>query len=136
MAKLRRTGLAAACLAGVLLALVFTAALCLPCAAIFGAGVLPLSIAPAAAQAAAGVAVMLSVFTVARVRRRQALPTAGLTAAGCLLVCLPAGAALCAGEPAEAWSWPLAGCIICGGMIGALLSIRRNPHKKRIVRAK
>ena len=131
MSKLKKLNLPAAGGIGRGLAVLMTVLLCIPGAAVINGGILPLAACDGWACGAAGVAVFAATMMLGKLRKRQALPTAGIIAGGYILLC----AALCAfGEEGSAFG-PWLGRLLCavaaGGVLGAVMSIRQNPHKKR-----
>lgn len=131
MAKLKKLNLPAACGVGLCAALALTALLCIPGAVVIDRGALPLDLAPVWATAAAGLAVFAAALLLSKVRGRQALPAAGAVAGGYILL----AAVLCAlgGDKSGfgPWLWKLAIAVMSGALLGAVLSIRQNPHRKR-----
>ncbi len=131
MSKLKKKNIAVSAAAGVLAAIALTALLCLPFAAAVRHQVLSLGGVWVWAVLAAGLSVFISTLVIARARQRQALPTGGCIAGGVLLsaalVCALGGAGLHFGVR---FLW-LGGAVLAGGMLGAVMSIRQNQHKKR-----
>lgn len=131
MSKLRKMNLPAAGGIGLCAAVLLTVLLCIPGAAMINGGLLPLSTCAVWAYAAAGISVFAATLTMTRLRKRQAMPTAGIIAGGYILL----SAALCAfggeGTAFGRWLWQLILAVAAGGLVGAVMSIRQNPHKKR-----
>lgn len=127
---IKKKGLLTAASIGVGAAVLLTVLLCLVFAAIIHREILPLSAAGACAAGAAGVAVFAASLVTGRLRERQALPLAGLIAAGLVLL----AALLCAlgGSAASFGPWlpRLCGASAGGALLGAVMSIRQNPHRK------
>ncbi len=127
---LKKKGLLPAAAIGLGAALGMTALLCLGAAALIHNGALPMSAAGLLAVSAAGVSIWGAVLTVSRIRGRQAMPTVGVIAGGFLLL----AALLCAlgGEKASfgPWLWQLGLAALAGGLLGAVMSLRQNSHKK------
>lgn len=131
MQKLKKKGLALSAAIGLACAVALTALLCLPFAAAVCRGVLPLSGAFIWAATAAGLGVFIATLLIARTRQRQALPTGGIIGGGFVLLC----ALLCAlggrGFTFGVWLLWLAGAVLLSGLLGAIMSIGQNKHKKR-----
>lgn len=131
MQKLKKKGLSLSAAIGLACAVVLTVILCLPFAAAVCQGALPLSGAFAWAATAAGLSVLIATLFIARTRQRQALPTGGIIGGGFALLC----ALLCAlggeGFFFGGWLLWLAGAVLLGGLLGAVMSIGQNQHKKR-----
>lgn len=129
--KLKKSGLALSAGIGLVAALGMTALFCLGAAALIRRGTLPMQTADVCASVSAGVAVWITVWSITRMRGRQALPTAACIAGGYVLL----AALLCAmgGEKSTfgAWLWWLSAAVSGGGLLGAVMSIRQNTHKKR-----
>lgn len=129
--KLKKSGLALTSAVGLGAALGVTALLCLGAAALIRRGTLPMRMADVCAAVSAGVAVWLVVWLITRARGRQALPTAACVAGGYVLL----AALLCAmgGEKSAfgAWLWRLSAAVAGGGLLGAVMSLRQNTHRKR-----
>ena len=131
MFRLKKLGLAPAAAIGLLCAVLLTALLCLPLSAAVYRELVPTDSAGLLAYIAAGLSVFLTVFIVVRRRARQALPTAGLIAAGyCVLaaiVCAVCGTAAHFGV----WLAILAAAVAVAALLGAVLSIRKKPRAGR-----
>ena len=127
---LRKKGLVPAAAIGLGGAVLLTALLCLLFAGIIHRETLPLSAAEYCAAAAAGIAVFAATLIVSRLRGRQAMPTAAIIAGG--LVFLAALICALGGAGSEFGPWLIHLCIaaFCGGLLGAIMSIGHNPHKK------
>lgn len=131
LSKLKKQGLLPSVAVGTGAALVLTALLCLPFAAAVCKGALPLETGFLWAALSAGLSVLLSSLAVARARARQSLPT-GAAIAGAYtllaaLICALGGQGFVFGS----WLLWLAGAVFLGGLLGAVMSIRQNPHGKR-----
>lgn len=131
MRKRKKLSLAACGGLGALAAAVLTAALCVPAAILIHRQVLPAETGRTLVQIIAGVSMAVSACIAAALRGRQALLTAGLAAAGVLLAAILAGLLLGTGEGMTAWLPRLACCLFFGAAAGAVMSLRRNPQKKR-----
>lgn len=130
MSKMKKLNLPTAGGVGCCLAVLMTVLLCIPGAAVINKGILPLSASSVWACAAAGVSVFLVVLVLARLRKRQAMPLAGIIAGGFVLL----AAILCAFGGASSafgpWLWSLAITAAAGGLLGAVMSIRHNTYRK------
>ena len=130
MRKLKKLGLLPASLLGLLLSLAVTALFCLPFAAVICRGLLPMETMGLWALLAAGLGVMAGTVCVVRLRGRQVMPTAGIVGGGFLLT----ASLLCAAGGARSdfgpWLFWLAAAVLAGGLLGAVMSIRQNTHKK------
>lgn len=111
-------------------AVLLTLLLCVPGALIIDRGILPLSACPYWAAGAAGLAVFFAALVIAGVRKRQTLPTAGALAGGYVVLSLLL-ALIMGGSLAGGWLIRLVIAVAAGGFLGAVMSIRQNPHKKR-----
>lgn len=127
---LKKKGLVPAAAMGLGGALLLTALLCLVLAAVIHHETLPLSAAGLCAAIAAGLSVFAATLVISRLRGRQAMPTAGIIAGGFVLL----AALICAlgGRGFDFGPWLLRLCIAAaaGGLLGAVMSIGQNPHKK------
>ena len=112
-------------------ALVRTALLCLPIAWAQAKEVLPETAGGAAAAAAAGLSVLVPTAVIVKSRGREALATGG--AIGGAYVVLAALLCALAGSKSAFGTWlvVLAAAVLLGGLVGAMVSIRQNTHKKR-----
>lgn len=130
MFGLKKWSLSAAAGFGAVLASLLTMVLCLPGAALIHRGSLPTAAAQIWGLASAGLSVFLAALVICRFRRRQAAPTAGLLAGLFILVCILLS--LFPGcQPPGLWLVRVALAVAAGGSLGAVMSIRQNPHKKR-----
>ena len=111
-------------------ALILTALLLLPAAWAVSSEMLPERLCLPAAIAAAGLAVLLPSAVIARIRGREAVPLAGAIGGGYIL--LAAVACALGGEKSAFGPWLLylAGAAVAGALLGAVLSVRQNRHKK------
>lgn len=127
---LKKKGLLPAAAIGLSAALGMTALLCLGIAALIHNGTLPMAAAGLCAVASAGVSIWCAVLMVSRLRGRQAMPTAGIIAGGFVFL----AALICAlgGEKSTfgPWLWQLGLAALAGGILGAVMSLRQNSHKK------
>ena len=130
MSGWKKWSLPAAAGVGLGCAALLTPILCAPGAWIAARGSLPLRACPYWAACAAGLAVFLPVLLIAGARKKQALPTAGAVAGGyaalALILSLVFGH-----TPGGAWLGRVVIAVFVGGALGAVMSIRQNPHKKR-----
>ncbi len=131
MLKLQKKSLSLSALIGLGCAVVLTGLFCLPFAAAVYHQALPLESAWMWAVLSAGLSVFVTTLVIARLRQRQALPTGGCIAGGFLLlaalVCALGGEGFLFGT----WLLWLGGAVALGGLLGAVMSIRQNSHKKR-----
>ena len=130
MSSLKKWSLPAAAGAGIAAVILLTVLLCLPGAALIDREVLPLSSAPYWAAGSACAAACAATLAVCKIRKRQTLPTAASIAAGAALfdlLCAVIGGA----EAVGPWMIRLLFALFTGGLLGAVLSIRQNAHKKR-----
>ena len=131
MQKLRKKGLAACASMGLLCAVLMTALLCLPLAGAVMRGALQMEAAQLFAVLIAGITVLAATNLAARLRRRQAIPIGGIIAGGYIVL----SALLCAGGGRGAsfgpWLWRLCLSVLAGGLLGAVMSIRRKTRAKR-----
>ena len=111
-------------------AALLTPILCAPGAWIAARGTLPLGACPYWAACAAFLAVFLPVFFIAGARKRQALPTGGAVAGGYAAIALILSL-VCGNATGGAWLGRVVIAVFAGGALGAVMSIRQNPHKKR-----
>ena len=136
MSAWKKLGLLPAGGVGLGASVVLTALLCLAMTPLFTKELLPLSGTDAAAVAAAGLSVFLAVRTVAGRRGRQALATAGITAGGYIvlaaLVCALGGRGAAFGP----WLWRLSAAVAAGGLLGAIMSLRRSGSRRGKRRAR
>ena len=112
-------------------ALALTGLVLLPVAWAIGREFIPEAAGAICAPAAAGLSVLVTTAVIARSRGREALATGAAIGLSYLLL----AALLCAmggGKTAFGpWLAWLSAALCAGGLAGALLSVRRNIHKKR-----
>ena len=112
-------------------AVVLTALLLLPCAWAIHCELLPQQAGWLCAAGCAMVSVLIPAAVIARVRRREALATGGAIALGYVTL----AALMCAlggkGYDFGVWLGALAAAVAAGGLLGAVLSVRQNTHKRR-----
>ena len=131
MSFLKKSSFAVAAAIGEGCALVLTALLLLPVAWAVSGEMLPETAGALCAPAAAGLAILAPTAVIARTRGRDALATGG--AIGGVYVALAAllcalGGANCTFDMRLAY---LAGAAAAGALLGALVSVRQNRHKRR-----
>ena len=129
--NLKKKSFAVCAAMGECCAILLTAVLLLPVALAVSGEVLPEALGGICAVAAAGISVFVPTVVIARIRARQVLATAGAIALGYVVL-----AALCcalggAGSAFGLWLLRLAAAVGAGGLMGAVLSIRQNTHRKR-----
>ena len=131
MSAWKKLGLLPASAAGLGIAIVLTALLCFALTPVFTKEVLPLDRANAAALLAAGLSILVAVRLTTGLRRKQTLATAGCIAGGYLLL----AALVCAlgGQRFDFGLWivRLASAALAGGLLGAIMSLRSSPKKRR-----
>lgn len=131
MSKLKKRSLPVAGAAGLAGAVVLTALLLLPLALAIHRELLGRELGASCAIGAAGLSVAAAVWIIAKGRGRQALATGGIVALGYVLL----AALFCAlggeGSTFGGWLLYLTGAAFAGGLAGAVLSIRQNPHRKK-----
>ena len=129
--NLKKRSLILCAAVGVGAALALTALLVLPVAAAVHRELLSVPAGEMCAGAAAGIAVFVPAILITRARGRQVLATggaiAGAYAALAALCCALGGAGFAFGP----WLIRLAGAAAIGGLGGAVLSLRQNPHRKK-----
>ena len=128
--NLKKKSFAVCAAVGECCAILLTALLLLPVAMAISGEALPEAMGGICAVAAAGVSVFVPTVVIARVRARQVLATAGAIALGYVVL----AALCCALSGAESafgmWLLWLAVAVGAGGLMGAVLSIRQNTHRK------
>ncbi|MCD8115891.1 MAG: hypothetical protein LUE21_02045 [Oscillospiraceae bacterium] len=131
MSKLKKMSFPAAAAVGEAGALALTAVLLLPVAAAIHRESLGQEWTWLCAVTAAGLSICAATVFVARSRDRQALATGGTIALGYValaaLLCAMGGA----GSAFGVWLARLAAGAAAGGLVGAVLSIRQNVHRKK-----
>ena len=131
MSFLKKKSFAACVAMGEGCALALTALLALPFAWAIRAEALPQSLGWILAAVCAGVGVLVPTAVIGRAGGRQAMATGGalgggyviLAALGCAL-----GGGRCAFGP---WLGALTAAVAAGVLLGTLLSIRQNAHRRR-----
>lgn len=131
MSFLKKSTFAVSAAIGEGCALLLTALLLLPLALAVSGEALPLEAGMYAPYVASGIAVLVPTAVIARFRGKQAMATGGAIGGGyvvlaCLICAL--GGAKSAFGPWLAW---LAAAAAAGAVVGALLSVRQNRHKRR-----
>lgn len=131
MSFLKKRSFAVCAAIGEFCALLLTALLLLPAAWAVSAEALPMEAGLLFPFIAAALAVLITTAVIARVRGSQALATGGAIGGGYIL--LAALACALSGEKGAFGLWLayLSGAVILGALIGAVLSVRQNRHKKR-----
>ena len=131
MSGIKKMGLLPSCLIAAAVGIAGTAILCLALTPLFLRGVLPLESGSACAGSAAGIMVFAAVFLTVRLRGRQAMPSAGIiagvTVLTAALVCALGGKEFDFGP----WLLRLAAAAAAGGLMGAVMSIRKRTGKRR-----
>ena len=130
MSGLKKMNLPVSVCVGLACAVLLTLLLCVPGAMIVNRGILPMSVCPYWAAGAAGLAVLFAALVIAGARKRQTLPTAAALAGGYVVLALLM-ALIMGGSLAGGWLARLVIAVAVGGFLGAIMSIRQNPHKKR-----
>ena len=131
MSGWKKRGLVPSCLMGLGAAVLMTALFTLLETPLFLRGLLPTDKLGLCACAAAGLAVFIAVLLTARLRGRQAMPTAGIVAGGYVLL----AALLCAlgGGRCSFGPWLLraAAFAASGALLGAVMSIKKSGSRRR-----
>jgi len=131
MSGFKKMGLLPSCLVSIAAVILSTALFCLAITPLFLRGFLPQEAGSSCASAAAGTAVFVMVFLTDKIRGRQAMPAAGIIAGGtvllAVLVCALGGNGFNFGSSI----FRLAAATIVGGLIGAVMSIRKSAGKRR-----
>ena len=130
MSGWKKRGLLPVCAAGIVFAAALTALIALAGALALYRGWLPMERAGLCACAAVFAAVFVSVRLCVRIRGRQPLPTAGVTAGGYIL----AVAVVCAAVRGGGWEGWLTRTVVsalAGALCGAFMSIRPRRSSRR-----
>ena len=131
MSGYKKLGLLPLCLAGVGMSTVLTALLCLALTPMILRGILPLAAGSRCAEITVGVSVCISVLLASRLRGKQPMAVAGAVAGGSILlssvVCALGGTGFAFGP----WLLRVALWAAAGGIIGAVMSLRNGPPKRR-----
>ena len=131
MSGWKKRGLVPGCLIGLGAAVLLTALIALAETPLFLRGLLPTDRVGLCAWAAAGLAAFVSVLVIARLRGRQAMPTAGIVAGGYILLAAllcALGGGRCAFGPWLLWT---AVSAAAGALLGAVMSIRKRGSRRR-----
>lgn len=132
MLRWKKMGLLPLCFIAIGAAIVLTMLLCLAFTPALLRGLLPMETGPVCATASAGLAVLIVVLLLAKVRGRQAMLAAGIVAGGTIVL----AALICALGVERSYFGPwllrLSAAAAAGGVIGAVMSIRTNRKKRRI----
>lgn len=131
MSGWKKRGLLPSCGIGLGFAIVLTAVICLAMTPLILREWIPVGQSGMCSMIASGISVFAAVSILSRLRGRQALATAGIVSGGYLLLC----AVVCAlgGERSDfgVWILQLAAALAVGGLLGAVMSIRRKPGRRK-----
>ncbi len=131
MSGYKKLGLLPLCLAGVGMSAVMTALLCLALTPLILRGILPPAVASRCAEIGVGLSVFMAVLLTSRLLGKQPMVVAGAVAGGTILlssvVCALGGSGYAFGP----WLLRIASWAAAGGIIGAVMSLRNGPSKRR-----
>ncbi len=131
MSFLKKKSFALCAAMGVGCAWALTAALLLPFAWAIRSQTIPEEAGWLCASLSAGLAVLVPTAVIARVRGRQALATGGALAGGYTALAALACALGGKGSAFGMWLAALAAAAFAGGLVGAMVSVRQNAHRKK-----